>query len=253
MSALAAAGVLMRRSFNEILRVPGAALPGILAPSIFMLGLTAVFGELTELRGFGTTDYIAFIIPISMLQAASFTGAATGVNLARDIEQGWFDRLLVSPIPRPWLLASMVASGSVRALLPISFTIVVAFAFGVDPPGAPQLLLAIALSCGFCAVAACWGCALALRFKTQSAAPLMQASMFMLVLFTPSYAPQEFLTGVIADIARWNPVSNVVEAIRECFIGDVSWAITWPALAALAGLMLAFGALALRGMARTGA
>ena len=35
------------------------------------------------------------------MQGAGFTGAATGVNLARDIEQGWFDRLLVSPAPRP--------------------------------------------------------------------------------------------------------------------------------------------------------
>ena len=45
------------------------------------------------------------MIPVSMLQGAGFTGAATGVNLARDIEQGWFDRLLVSPAPRWVLLA----------------------------------------------------------------------------------------------------------------------------------------------------
>ena len=252
MSALPAAGVLMRRSLNEILRVPGAALPGILAPSIFMLGLTAVFGELTDLRGFGTDDYIAFILPVSLLQAASFTGAATGVNLARDIEQGWFDRMLVAPIPRPALLASIVGSASLRSLLPIAFTLVVALAFGIDPPSVGALLLAVALACAFSAAAACWAIALALRFRTQSAAPLMQASMFMLVLFTPSYAPQELLTGLIEDVARWNPVSNVIEAIRDCFIADVSWAGTWPALAALAGLTVAFGAMALRGMARTG-
>ena len=96
---------LVRRASNEILRVPGAAIPGVLAPTIFFLGLTSVFGELTALRGFDSESYQSFIIPVSLLQGAGFTGAATGVNLARDIEQGWFDRLLASPAPRPALLA----------------------------------------------------------------------------------------------------------------------------------------------------
>ena len=252
MSALPAAAVLMRRSLNEVLRVPGAAIPGILAPSIFMLGLTSVFGNLTELRGFGTSEYLAFIMPVSLMQAASFTGAATGVNLARDIELGWFDRLLVAPVPRPALLASIVASASLRALLPVTGTLVVAFAFGVGFPGVGKLLLAYGLAMAFAAVAATWTSALALRFKTQSAAPLMQASMFMLVLFTPSYAPQQLLSGFLQDVARWNPVSKVVEAMRTCFVGDVTWATTWPALAVLVGLAAAFGALALREIARTG-
>ncbi len=35
---------MLRRSRNELIRVPGAAIPGVLAPTIFFLGLTAVFG-----------------------------------------------------------------------------------------------------------------------------------------------------------------------------------------------------------------
>ena len=94
------------------MRVPGAAIPGVLAPTIFFLGLTSVFGSLTNLDGFGTDSYESFIIPVSLLQGAGFTGAATGVNLARDIEQGWFDRLLASPASRPALLAGLVFSAS---------------------------------------------------------------------------------------------------------------------------------------------
>ena len=40
---------LIRRARNELVRVPGAAIPGVLAPSIFLLGLTSVFGHLTLL------------------------------------------------------------------------------------------------------------------------------------------------------------------------------------------------------------
>ena len=244
--------VLIRRALNEVVRVPGAAIPGVIAPTIFALGLTAVFGKLTALPGFTTDSYLSFLVPVSMLQAAGFTGAATGVNLARDIELGWFDRLLAAPAPRPVLLAGLVLSAGLRALMPISFLLAVTLALGVDFPGVGPLLLAVALAAAMALVAACWGVTLALRFRTQSAAPLMQAGMFIAVLFTTSYAPQELLTGWLAAVARINPVTHVVEGVRQSFVGGVTWDGTWPALLALLGLGVLLVVFALRGLARAG-
>jgi ABC-type multidrug transport system permease subunit len=250
--AVASSGALMRRGLNEVLRVPGAAIPGILAPSIFMLGITSVFGRLTHLNGFPTDEYLAFIVPIALLQAAGFSGAATGVNLARDIEHGWFDRLLVSPVPRWALLMSTLASGALRAVLPITFALVLAFSLGVSFPGVGPLALAVALALAFSLVAGGWGVAVALKFKTQSAAPLMQAGIFMLVLFTPAYAPQALLTGLFADVAQANPVRHVVEGVRQVFVGDVTWSTTWPALVVIAAMAGALGAFALWMLERSG-
>src|SRR5512144_2908353 len=81
---LATIAALMVRAKNELVRVPGAAIPGVLAPTIFFLGLNGVFGGLIHLGGFDTGSYESFIVPVSMLQGAGFTGAAAGVNLARD-------------------------------------------------------------------------------------------------------------------------------------------------------------------------
>ena len=243
---------LMRRGLNEILRVPGAAVPGMLAPTIFLLGLSAVFGKLTELRGFPTDNFMEFILPVSFLQAAAFTGAATGVNLARDIEQGWFDRLLVAPAPRWVLLAGLVLSASLRVLLPLTMLLVVGFSLGVNFPGGDGLVLALALAAIFAAVAACWGVTLALKFKTQSAAPLMQAGMFILVLFTTSYAPKELLADWLRIASDVNPVTQVLEGVRQGFVADVTWTDTWPALVTLMALGLAFGSLAVTMMRRTG-
>ena len=135
---------LVRRSANELLRVPGAAIPGVLAPTIFFLGLTSVFGNLTHCcRGFDTAATRASSIPVSLLQGAGFTGAATGVNLARDIEQGWFDRLLASPAPRPVLLAGLVVSASIRSLIPATVLFCVAMAIGAHFPGLGGLAIAI--------------------------------------------------------------------------------------------------------------
>ncbi len=243
---------LMRRGINEIARVPGAAIPGVLAPSIFMCGLTAVFGNLTQLPGFTTDDYINFILPVGFLQGAAFTGAATGVNLARDIELGWFDRLLASPAPRGVLLAGTVLSASLRVLMPITLLMIVGLAIGVSFPGLDGLLIGLVLAACFAAVAACYGVVVAMRFKTQAAAPLMQAGVFMAVLFTTSYAPQDLLTGWLHDVAKYNPVTQILEAVRQGFIGEVTWAETWPGVVSLVGIAAVFVALALRSLRRAG-
>jgi ABC-type multidrug transport system permease subunit len=244
----AAVRALVRRAGNEILRVPGAAIPGVLAPTIFFLGLTSVFGNLTLLPGFDTNSYASFLIPVSLMQGAAFTGAATGVNLARDIEQGWFDRLLACPAPRPVVLLGLVLSASLRALVPASVLLIVAFAIGAHWPGFLGLALALALMMGMATVAATWGAALAFRFKTQSAAPLMQAGMFVAVLMTTAYAPLRLLTGWLHTVAEINPVTQVVDAARQGFIGEVTWSGTWPGLLVIAGLAALLSAMALRGM-----
>ena len=244
-------GALVRRAANELLRVPGAAIPGVLAPTIFFVGVIAVFGRLTELPGFTTESYPSFLISVSLLQGAGFTGAATGVNLARDIEQGWFDRLLVSPAPRPVLLAGLVISASLRSLIPATLLIVVGLALGAHWPGIGGLAIATLMVMGMGTVAALWGCALALKFKSQSAAPLMQAGMFVLVLTTTSYAPLALLTGWLHTVAKYNPATQIIEAARQGFVGGITWGETWPGLLALAGLLAVLTALALRGMRRT--
>ncbi len=245
-------GALMRRGLNEILRVPAGAIPGVLAPTIFMLGLSAAFAEAARLPGFSADDFRTFIVPVGMLQGAGFTGAATGINLARDIEQGWFDRLMLAPAKRPVLLAGVVGSACLRCLLPASFLLIVAFGLGVSWPGVGALALAALLIMGLAAAAACYATVLALRFRTQQAAPLMQVGTFVAVLFTTAYVPRELLADWLRAIADVNPVTHVLEGVRQGFVGDVTWAATWPALLALAGLVAVFGALAVRGMRRQG-
>jgi ABC-type multidrug transport system permease subunit len=241
---------LTRRALNEILRVPGGAIPGVLAPTIFMLGLSSVFGAAAHLRGY-QVDFRTFIVPVGLLQGAGFSGAATGVNLARDIEHGWFDRLLLAPTPRPVLLAGLVASAALRALLPATLLLTVAFVLGVDWPGAGTLGLTAVLVMGLAAASACWGATVALKFRTQQAAPLMQVGSFIAVLFTTSYAPKALLQPWLKAIATVNPVNYVLQGVRQGFVAHITWAHTWPALLAIVGLLAALGTLALRGLART--
>jgi ABC-2 type transport system permease protein len=149
------------------------------------------------------------------------------------------------------LLAGMVAAASLRSLIPATVLLAVALIAGATFPGILGLIVAFACVMGMAVVAACWGTFLALKFKSQSAAPLMQAGMLLLILTTTAYAPQALLTGWIATVAEYNPATQIVEAARQGFIGSVTWAGTWPAVVALLGFTAVLGALALRGMRRT--
>jgi ABC-2 type transport system permease protein len=143
-----------------------------------------------------------------------------------------------------------VLSASLRALVPATVLLIVAFAIGASWPGLGGLVLALVLVMGMATVAATWGCSLALRFRTQSAAPLMQAGMLIVVLTTTAYAPLELLTGWLSVVAKYNPVTQVVDAARQGFVGEVTWAGTWPGLVVVIGLAALLSFFALRGMRR---
>jgi ABC-type multidrug transport system permease subunit len=106
---------------------------------------------------------------------------------------------------------------------------------------------------GLATAIALYSVLVALKFKTQQAAPLMQAVGFMAVLFTSAYAPKALLAGWMRAIATANPVTLVLDGVRQGFVAHVTWASTWPALLAVAGLLGAFGALAIRSLDRVGA
>ena len=251
-----APGVAMamwRRSLNEVLRVRGALLPATVAPVVFLLGMTGQFGRLTGLDGFPTDSYLAWIVPLSCLQGAGFAGAATGSNLARDIEQGWFDRLLVSPVPRPLLLLGPILGAVTRSLVPATVVLLVGLALGVDLTGGPVGLLALyAASVGFCVAAALWSIFMAVTFRTQQAGPLMQQGVFLAVFLSTAYTPEALLRGWLAGVAGLNPVTHVLELARQATVSGLepSLAHTAPGVLALVGLIVVMGGLALVGVRR---
>jgi ABC-2 type transport system permease protein len=97
-----------------------------------------------------------------------------------------------------------------------------------------------------------WSSIIALRFRTQQAAPLMQVANFIAVLFTTAYAPAALLAGWLKAVAAVNPVTQVLDGARQGFLGSVTWHDTWPALLAIIGLQLVLGSVALRSLRRYG-
>lgn len=249
------AWTLWVRSLGEVTRVRGAIFGSSLAPLIFLLGTSGQFGRLVGLPGFPTDSYLSWVVPLCCLQGAGFAGAAAGANLARDIEQGWFDRLLVAPVSRPVLVLGPVLGAITRAMIPVTLVLVVGLVIGAELTGGVLGVLALYVaSAGFCAVAAMWGIAMAVIFRTQQAGPIMQMGVFLGVFLSTAYTPQPLLTGWLDPVARLNPVSHVLELGRQATVSgiDPSLAHTWPGVLALGAMIAGFGALAMVGLRRMG-
>lgn len=244
--------VLVDRALNEIRRVPGATVPAVVAPTLVLLGITGVLGKLADTTQFThAPNFITFLLPWGLLQAASFAGGATGVNLARDAEEGFLDRLLVAPMPRSMVLLSNAAGAAARTVPAIVVMLAVAAIFGADFPGPGGVLIVSAVALGFAMLAAGWAMFIGLVTRSQSAAPLMQAPVLVSLILTSAFAPTAALAGWLRPIAELNPVTAILNLGRDAFTASLAWGHVWPGLLALVGGVILLYGLAWKRLQRT--
>lgn len=237
---LAVANQIALRGTRNTVRIPAALVPTVAMPMFFVIAFSGAFSSLTDLQGFPTDSILSWMAPFAILQGASFAGMATAFSTARDIEGGFYDRLLLAPTRR-WalVLGPMIFAGT-RAILPLVVVLPVAVLAGMDVPSGLLAILPLLLACvGIGTVAGLWGLGVAYRFQSQRAGAIVQLGIFSAMFLSIGQAPIDIMEGWLEKVARVNPVTNVIRLGRQGFIGDITWADTWPGLLALA-LMVAF-------------
>lgn len=247
--SLSVAKGIAGRSLMLIPRVPSTFFPSLIMPVFLLITFTGQFSGLTLLPGFPTDKIINWFVPMTMLQGAAFAGVTTGMGVARDLENGFFDRLLLSPVSRLGLLAGPLLASVARAGIPITLLLIIAVIGKATFLGGLLGVIALVVAClGFSLAAGAWALGLALRFKTMQVAPLMQVGIFLTVFLSTAQMPLNLIDGWLHDVARFNPMTNVLQMARQGFLGDVSWAETWPGLLSLAGLCALLIAFAYRSL-----
>lgn len=249
MSSLEVTWAIARRSLILIPRVLSTFIPSLVMPVFLLIAFSGAFAGLVNLRGFPADQMLDWILPMSTLQGCAFAGVTTGLGVARDLENGFFDRLSLSPAPRGAILAGPLLASVLRAFFPLVILLGLGFIAGVNLPGG--FLGIVALACaGFALalVAGCWAVGMALRTKSMQVAPLIQMALFLTFFLSTALMPLELLTGWVHAIAQFNPMTSVLELARQGFLGDVAWSTTWPGLVALTGMIAVLGLFARRGL-----
>ncbi|HEX2240765.1 MAG TPA: ABC transporter permease [Actinomycetota bacterium] len=237
------------RSLKLIPRLPSTFIPSLVMPVFLTIAFSGPFSGLVRLPGFPAVKIIDWVVPMTTLMGSAFAGVTTGMGVARDLETGFYDRLLASPVKRSALIGGTLLAAVCRALIPICLLLVVALIGRAHFFGGLAGIGVLALAgFGMAFLAGCWAMSLALRFKSLQAAPLMAVGIFITVFLSTAQMPLEFLTGWLHTVARFNPMTNILALARQGFLGDVTWQHTWPGLVSLAGMATLLFAFAARSM-----
>lgn len=210
-------GSVAIRSLRALPREPEVLIPSLVIPIFFFAVNVGTLQDFTQ-RGIPGLDYRAFQLPSAIVFAV--TGVSRANALVTDIQSGYFDRMLMTPIRRLALLLGMMAADFVQIILLSEPVILLGMAVGVRfETGLLGLLLFLLMS-GF------WGLAFtgfpyAIALKTASAGAVGASFIlfFPFAFLTTSALPMDALTGWLATVARYNPMTYLLAGLRSLLYG----------------------------------
>ncbi len=212
--------LLARRSVVRTARQPA----NVVFPLVFPLLLLAVnsggLRSATSLPGFPTDSFVAFALAIPFIQGALFATMNAGTDLARDIETGFLNRLSLTPMRAPVLLAGQLGGiavmGVIQALVYIVVGLIAGVRFESGPLGIGVLLLfAVVVSIGFGAL----GAFAALRTGSGEAVQSLFPVFFVFLFISSMNMPRNLIAVEwFRTAATVNPVSYLIEAVRSLII-----------------------------------
>jgi ABC-2 type transport system permease protein len=250
-------GALGMRSVKQTLRRPQLLAPIIVFPSLLLAIQTAGAGRAVDLEGFPQVHgFLDFMLAGAMIQATLLAGNSGGIALAVDIEMGFTDRLLAAPIARFSIVLGRLAGTAVLGALSAIWFIAVGLIFGAHIQegigGAALMVLFVTLS----AVAfGGLGAAIALRAGRASVVQGMFPLVFVILFLSSAFFPDNLMLEPAATVAEYNPLSFIVEGIRDPVISSLSADRLLEALGAIAlvgAVSIWLSAIALRRRLRLG-
>lgn len=240
------ARALARRSIVGTLRQPQVWLPGLLFPMFIAAVNTSTMGRATSIPGFPEVDSLLdFLLPASITQSVLFGGLSAGSDTATDIQTGFFDRLLASPVSRTSILVGRLAGAAVTGAFQALVFVIAYGVFGVRVAGGPAaIVLLVVYAMVLALVIGGFAAMLALRTGSAEAVQNVFPLTFIGLFMSSAFFPTELMHGVYRSIATRNPVTWMVDGMRHQVIVGLDWseAATSIAVAAALSALSIYGA-----------
>jgi ABC-2 type transport system permease protein len=245
------------RSVRQTFRRPQLIAPIVVFPTLLLAIQTGGAGAGIQLPGFPPVQsFLQFMLAGSMMQSMMLAGNSGGIAFAVDIEMGFTDRLFAAPIPRFAIVLGRLAGTAALGLFAAVWFLAIGLVFGAHVEGGvPGALLAIFLIAAATLAVGGIGAAIALRTGSASVVQGLFPLVLVVLFLSSAFFPQKLMIEPARTIAEYNPLSLIVEGVREPIIAGVDASHTLPALAAIAGIVLlglGLSAAALRHRLRVG-
>ncbi len=217
MTAIVHTLALTRRSVRGRLRQPAALTPSFVFPLFFAALGSASFSRIAQRPDFAdiAPSFLNYAVAGAIVQGVLFASTSAAGDLATDIEQGFFERLLASPVTRTSILLGRLGSAMVVAIVQVVVFLGVFLAFGARIESGVIGVVGLIVAGAFLSLAMSGLMSgLAIRSGSpevvQGAFPLVFALMFL----SSAFFPRQYMTGWYQDVATWNPMSHVVEGMQ---------------------------------------
>ena len=205
---------LVRRNLLHIRRQPENLADVTIQPVMFVLLFAFVFGGAIAVAG---GNYREWLLPGIMAQTMAFSSFVVASGLCNDLNKGIIDRFRTLPIQR----ASILIARSASSLIHSSIGVVVMSLTGLlvgwrIRSGIVDALLGYLVLLGFGFVMIWIGIVVGSRLKTiESVNGVMFTTTFPITFLANTFAPPESMPSWLRGFAEWNPLSSVVQAMRQ--------------------------------------
>jgi ABC-2 type transport system permease protein len=214
-------GLMTQRSVVILLRTPEAVIPNLLISVFLLLIFTGALGNTaTFLPSLQGVSYLAYLMPFTLITAV--LDSPGGQAMVRDLNSGYFDKLLLTPVQRVALVLGHILASGLVAVSVATTLLALGLLLGLRPAAGLGglflvLVFALLIGSGFA------GFTVGVALRTSNAAATQGASFafFPLAFLSTAFVPLDYLQGWLQFAARLNPVTTILESLRTLLI--VGW------------------------------
>jgi ABC-2 type transport system permease protein len=249
--ALRALRAVAGRELHSFARQPGRLLSALVRPLLWLLvfaaGFQNVFGVAITPPYETYIEYRVYLVPGLLGMVALFNGMQSSLAMVYDREMGVMRLLLTAPLPRWWILACKLLGGATLSLAQMLAFLLAAWSFGIELE-AQHVLRALPVFLLAALMLGALGLVLSVYVKQlENFAGTMNFVIFPMFFLSTALYPlwklQESGAWIVHTLARFNPFTHAVEAMRFALYGQ--W--RGESLAVVAACTIVFFALALWG------
>jgi ABC-2 type transport system permease protein len=235
--------LLTGRSLRHIARSPDTIITTAIMPIALMLLFVYVFGGAINT---GSDSYVNYQLPGILLITIASGISYTAYRLFTDMQGGIFERFQSMPIARSSMLWAHVLTSLVANLISVVVVVLVALLMGFRSPAGVLAWLAVAGILFLFTLALTWLAVIpGLSAQSVDGAGAFSYPLIFLPFISAAFVPTDTMPGPVRVFAENQPVTSIVNTIRDLFTWQPVSADIWIALAWCLGILVIAYALAM--------
>jgi ABC-2 type transport system permease protein len=228
--------VLTGRTMRHVTRSPDTIITTAITPIAMMLMFVYVFGGALDT---GTVAYVNYMLPGILLVTVASGVSYTALRLLLDLRSGILDRFQSMPIARSAVLWAHVLTSLAANGISLAVVTAVAVAMGFRSDAGVPAWLAVAGILVLFTLALTWLAVIpGLTAKSVDGASAFAYPLIFLPFISSAFLPTRTMPGPLRAFADNQPVTPIVNTIRDLLTRQPAGPGIWTALAWCAGILV---------------